>query len=62
MSSREYYLIPANSGTQGLRLSSNLILWLASPLRIHGKSRMRKMRMYGSVRGALSDERPYRDS
>jgi Reverse transcriptase (RNA-dependent DNA polymerase) len=35
--------------------------WLASPLRIPGKSRMRK-RACGSVRGAISDGRPYRDS
>jgi hypothetical protein len=27
-----------------------------------GRSRMRESRKYGSVRGALSNERPYRDS
>ncbi|SRR6266508_1049113 len=30
-------------------------------VRTRGGSRMRESRMYGSVRGALSNERPYRD-
>src|SRR5213080_1491126 len=33
----------------------------ASPLPTQGGSRMRESRTYGSVRGALSNERPYRD-
>lgn len=33
----------------------------ASPSNTQGRSRMREFRMYGSVRGALSNERPYRD-
>src|SRR6202022_2366423 len=33
----------------------------ASPSRTQGGSRMRESRLYGSVRGALSNERPYRD-
>src|SRR3954451_19800765 len=33
----------------------------ASPSRTQGGSRMREIRTYGSVRGALSNERPYRD-
>jgi RNA-directed DNA polymerase len=32
-----------------------------SPSRTRGGSRMRASRTYGSVRGALSNERPYRD-
>ena len=32
-----------------------------SPLSTRGRSRMRETRSYGSVRGALSTERPYRD-
>jgi hypothetical protein len=32
-----------------------------SPLDTQGRSRMREFRSYGSVRGALRDERPYRD-
>ncbi len=32
------------------------------PSRTRGGSRMRESRTYGSVRGALSNERPYRDS
>jgi hypothetical protein len=37
------------------------MLEYASPLRTQGGSRMRESRTYGSVRGALSNERPYRD-
>src|SRR3954467_5495815 len=33
----------------------------ASPSRTQGGGRMREIRAYGSVRGALSNERPYRD-
>src|SRR3984893_8275634 len=33
----------------------------ASPSSTRGGSRMRESRTYGSVRGALSNERPYRD-
>jgi hypothetical protein len=33
----------------------------ASPSNIQGGSRMREFRPYGSVRGALSNGRPYRD-
>lgn len=33
----------------------------ALTLRIQDRSRMREQRTYGSVRGALSDDRPYRD-
>src|SRR5882757_10083428 len=33
----------------------------ASPSSTQGGSRMRESRTYGSVRGALSNERPYRD-
>src|SRR4030081_3094432 len=33
----------------------------ASPSPTQGGSRMRESRTYGSVRGALSNERPYRD-
>src|SRR4029453_18888911 len=33
----------------------------ASPLLTRGRSRMRESRTYGSARGALSNERPYRD-
>jgi hypothetical protein len=33
----------------------------ASPSHTQGGSRMRESRLYGSVRGALSNERPYRD-
>src|SRR5712675_61138 len=33
----------------------------ASPSLTQGGSRMRESRLYGSVRGALSNERPYRD-
>src|SRR5580693_3836492 len=33
----------------------------ASPSNTQGGSRMRESRTYGSVRGALSNERPYRD-
>ena len=33
----------------------------ASPLHTQCGSRMRESRLYGSVRGALSNERPYRD-
>ncbi|HKI13724.1 MAG TPA: hypothetical protein VKA12_01695, partial [Roseiarcus sp.] len=33
----------------------------ASPSITRGGSRMRESRPYGSVRGALSNERPYRD-
>src|SRR5713226_100972 len=33
----------------------------ALPLLTQGGSRMRASRTYGSVRGALSNERPYRD-
>src|ERR1700746_2247402 len=33
----------------------------ASPSLTRGGSRMRESRTYGSVRGALSNERPYRD-
>src|SRR6266508_1001151 len=33
----------------------------ASPSPTHGGSRMRESRTYGSVRGALRNERPYRD-
>src|SRR5438045_5564136 len=33
----------------------------ASPSNTRGGSRMRESRTYGSVRGALSNERPYRD-
>src|SRR6266700_5599760 len=33
----------------------------ASPSATRGGSRMRESRTYGSVRGALSNERPYRD-
>src|SRR6266480_4677447 len=33
----------------------------ASPSRTQGRSRMRESRTYGSVRGALRNERPYRD-
>jgi hypothetical protein len=32
-----------------------------SPLNTQGGSRMRESRLYGSVRGALRNERPYRD-
>ena len=32
------------------------------PVTIQGKSRMREFRTYGSVRGAVSNDRPYRDS
>ena len=34
---------------------------VASPSRTQGGSRMRESRLCGSVRGALSNERPYRD-
>ena len=34
---------------------------VSTPL-IQGRSRMRKFRSYGSVRGAVSDGRPYRDT
>jgi len=34
----------------------------ASPSNTRGKSRMRAIRTYGSVRGALSNGRPYRDN
>ena len=34
---------------------------IASPSNTRGGSRMRESRTYGSVRGALSNERPYRD-
>src|SRR5580700_11856620 len=34
---------------------------LVSPLNTQGGSRMRESRLYGSVRGALRNERPYRD-
>jgi hypothetical protein len=34
----------------------------ASPLNTRGGSRMREFRTYGSVRGARSNARPYRDS
>jgi hypothetical protein len=33
----------------------------ASPSRTRGRSRMREFRTSGSVRGALSNERPYRE-
>ena len=33
----------------------------ASPLRTQGGSRVRESRTHGSVRGALRNERPYRD-
>jgi hypothetical protein len=29
---------------------------------IQGRSRMREIRTYGSVRGAVSNDRPYRDN
>ena len=32
-----------------------------SPLNTQGGSRMRESRLYGSVRGALRNERPYRE-
>ena len=32
-----------------------------SAVKTRGRSRMRESRTYGSVRGALSNERPYRD-
>ena len=34
---------------------------ITSPSHTQGGSRMRESRTYGSVRGALSNERPYRD-
>jgi hypothetical protein len=45
--------------TQGRRAYGNPPMGSPSPTR--GRSRMRESRTYGSVRGALSNERPYRD-
>src|SRR5262247_3216847 len=42
------------------RSSSTPGLAIASPSHTRGGSRMRESRTYGSVRGALSNERPYR--
>ena len=36
-------------------------LAFALPSRTRGGSRMRELRPYGSVRGAVSNDRPYRD-
>ena len=41
---------------------ASLSRWLALTPFILQKSRMRRTRTYGSVRGALSDGRPYRAS
>jgi hypothetical protein len=43
------------------RLSSTHGQKNASPLRTQGGSRVRESRTHGSVRGALSNKRPYRD-
>ncbi len=47
----------ASQALERIRLTAHQ--QLPSPTR--GGSRMRESRMYGSVRGALSNERPYRD-
>ena len=45
----------------GLRVRQALKAYAQSGVYTQGGSRMREFRLYGSVRGALSNERPYRD-
>jgi hypothetical protein len=49
------------SVTQGLERIRLTAKTSSSPSDTRGGSRMRESRTYGSVRGALSNERPYRD-
>jgi hypothetical protein len=56
----------ASHGLDGVRegsrgRESNPTLTLASPSTTRGRNRMPELGTYGSVRGALSNERPYRD-
>src|SRR5215467_12260280 len=48
--------------SQGLRGVRRAVRFPLLPPCIHSKSRMRQTRTYGSVRGASSNRRPYRDN